>query len=358
MLNGINRTTGEELLRRMGSIDAVFSATQIELNAVLGQRTGQLVATARSGALARAIQEEVFLQTSDVRARFFSDSDYPTRLLECEDGPAMVYTLGDTDINKMRAIAIVGTRHCSAYGVDFVNRLVAGLKENYGENIAIISGLAYGIDVAAHNAALNAGLPTVAVMANPLNTVYPAEHRDVARRIVRSGGMLMSEYPTGTRIHRGFFLARNRIIAGLSDAVVVVESDIRGGAMATARLAAAYNRELFAVPGRVSDACSRGCLELIARREALIVRDAADIGDALGWAPTPREGEQKELLLELSPEQTRVVEHIRANPEHTVNDICVALGMPYASLSSMLFELEMADVVVTLPGGRYGLLNY
>ncbi len=357
MLNGINLSTGRELLRRAGSVESVFTRSEAEMAAVMGRSGGIADGEYRRSVVARAEREEVFVGASSVRPLFFTDDNYPQRLLDCDDAPAMLYAIGDTPLDSMRTVAIVGTRHSTAYGLEFTERLVRGLAEMYG-NVAIISGLAYGIDVAAHKAALREGLPTVGVMANALNTVYPAEHRDIAARMVRAGGMLLSEYPTSARIHRGYFLARNRIVAGLADAVVVVESDIRGGAMATARIASAYGRELFAVPGRTSDAYSRGCLDLLARRVASVVRGAEDIGDALGWAPRSAEGTQQELLLELSAGQQRIVDYLRDNPQASVNDMCVALGMTFASLSSALFEMEMSDVVMTLPGGRYAVLDH
>lgn len=356
LLNGINLSTGRELLRRVGSPEAVFGMSEQAVASAIGRPGGIARAEVRGQAVRRAAAEAAFVRSNNVRAMFFTDETYPRRLLDCDDAPAMVYALGDTALDSMRTVAVVGTRHCTPYGLEFTRRLVEGLAERYGRDIAVISGLAYGVDVAAHRAALKAGLPTVGVMANPLNTVYPAEHRDVAVRMVREGGMLMSEYSSDTRVHRGFFLARNRIVAGLADAVVVVESDTRGGAMATARIASAYGRELFAAPGRATDTYSRGCLDLLARRMASVVRDADDIAEALGWQPS-EEGTQQQLLLELNPVQQSVVDHLRRHPEATVNELCVTLGMSYASLSSMLFELEMSDVIMTVPGGRYAVLD-
>lgn len=352
MLSGVNISTGRELLRRVGSVERVFELSEAEMASVAGPRAQLVSRSVRETALARADRELVFADSAGVRTLFFEDADYPQRLLDCDDAPAMLYALGDTPLDSLRTVAIVGTRHCSAYGLEFAGRLVRELAEMYGR-VAIISGLAYGIDVAAHRAALREGLPTVGVMANPLDTIYPAEHRDVASRMVREGGMLLSEYPTGTRVHRGFFLARNRIVAGLADATVVVESDLRGGAMATARIASAYGRDLFAVPGRVNDAYSRGCLDLLARCEAAVVRGAEDIGAALGWQPRAAEGVQKELLLELPESQQRIVDHLRKHPDATANDMCVALGISFQAMSEALFCMEMADVLVPLPGGHY-----
>ncbi|MDE6286218.1 MAG: DNA-processing protein DprA, partial [Muribaculaceae bacterium] len=308
MLRGINLANAQELLRRAGSMDSIFSRSESELAELLGRSGGIASRQYRDEVMRLAAAEETFVSNSQVRACSFLDDDYPERLRMCDDAPALLYMLGDTPLHRMHTVAIVGTRHATPYGIETTKKIVRELAALY-DDIAIISGLAYGIDVAAHRAALAEGIPTVGVMANALNTVYPADHRDTAARMVRAGGMLVSEYPTSPRIHKGFFLARNRIVAGLADAVVVVESDLRGGAMATARIAAAYNRELFAVPGRVSDAQSRGCNELIASQAAVMLRDASDIGAALGWAGKAAEGTQGELQLELSGNQKLVVDY-------------------------------------------------
>ncbi len=356
MLRGINLANAQELLRRAGSMESIFTRSESELAELLGRSGGIASRQYRDSIMEQAAGEEIFVRNSHVRACCFTDEDYPDRLRMCDDAPALLYMLGNTPLHKMRTVAIVGTRHATPYGLETTKKIVRELAARYSD-IAIISGLAYGIDVAAHRAALAEGVPTIGVMANALNTVYPADHRDTAARMVREGGMLVSEYPTSARIHKGFFLARNRIVAALADAVVVVESDLRGGAMATARIASAYNRELFAVPGRVSDAQSRGCNELIASQAAVMLRDAGDIGLALGWSEKVAEGTQGELPLELSGNRKLVVDYLREHPGAGINDICVGLGMSYPALSSLLFELEMSEMLVPVPGGRYMLTN-
>ncbi|MDE5555469.1 MAG: DNA-processing protein DprA [Muribaculaceae bacterium] len=251
-------------------------------------------------------------------------------------------------------MAIVGTRHATPYGLDFVNHFVAELAERL-DNLIVVSGLAYGIDVAAHRAALDNNVPTVAVVAHGLNTIYPADHRSTAAKIVNSGGAIVTEYTSDATIHRSNFLARNRIVAGLSDAVIVVESDIKGGALATARIAAAYNREVFAVPGRTTDTYSRGCNDLIASQSASIIRSADDLIETLNWTSRPKEFTQHELAFDMTPEQKSIADYITSHPDHTVNDICIGLGIPFSQLSAMLFEMEMSDMLITLPGGRYAV---
>lgn len=308
----------------------------------------------RHEALEKAAAEARFVADNGIGMHYFTDDSYPRRMAECDDAPAMLFSFGKVE-ETAHTIAIVGTRHCTAYGAEFTRRLVADLGKAL-DSVAIISGLAYGIDICAHRAALDAGIPTGAVLAHGLNTVYPADHRDDARRIARHGGFILTEYPSHAAIHRGNFLSRNRIVAALADVTVVVESDIKGGAMTTARIAAAYNRDVMALPGRVTDAYSRGCNELIARREAAIVRDAADIIEAMNWSARPAEGEQPSLPF-LTDEQTRIVDFLKAHEGASANDMCAALGIPFPRLSAALFEMEMEDLLGALPGGRYCIIN-
>ena len=335
---------------------AFFSKSAIELSTISGIKPAFYDDSKRHAALEAARQEVEFIQSKGLNICYFADDDYPCRLQECEDAPAILFSYGKPEARPAHVVAIVGTRHCTTYGIDFTTRLVRELAENVEGGVLIISGLAYGIDIAAHRAALANGLTTGAVLAHGLNTIYPADHRNEARRIVAEGGFMLTEYTTKMPIHRGNFLARNRIVAALSDVTVVVESDIKGGAMSTARLAGAYNREVMALPGRVTDTYSRGCNALIARSEAMMIRDAGDIIENLGWPVKAKEGTQQQLHF-LTPEQQQIVDYLRNKPDATVNDICASTGLPYAKLTTMLFELEMDDVLVALPGNRYNLLQ-
>ena len=351
----ITRTTGAQLIARGVSPDTFFEREPFSLAALTGLKPDVFSEERRRRALDEARREASFVTEHGIKAIFFTDDGYPRRLAECEDAPAMIYTLGTADLDACHVVAVVGTRHSTAYGLDFTSRLIKDLAESL-DNVLVISGLAYGIDYAAHTAALREGLPTAAVFAHGLNTVYPADHRQTAMRMVREGGALITEYRSCDPIHRAQFLARNRIVAGLSDAVVVVESDRKGGAMSTAHLAMAYNREVFALPGRVSDLYSRGCNDLIAGKGAVLVRDASDIIEACGWTPRPTVGTQQELPIEIDADRRRIIDFIRKCPDATVNDMCSALGIPFARLSSLMFEMEMEDLLVSLPGGKYGIV--
>lgn len=309
----------------------------------------------RESALAIAREELKFIADSHIRPLFYTDPDYPVRLRNCNDAPVMLYALGNTDILAAdHTVAVVGTRHCTAYGADFTRRLVRDLAQRL-DSITVISGLAYGADICAHRAALDAGIPTGAVFAHGLNTVYPADHRNDARRIVNDGGILVTEYSSSSTIHRGNFLARNRIVAGLCDVTIVVESDLRGGAMSTARIAAEYGREVMALPGRVSDPYSRGTNELIAANTATIIRDADDLIALMGWKTKASDGQQQELCFERPPEYEPVLKYIREHNDASANELCVALDMSFADLSALLFRMELDDCIVALPGNRYTL---
>lgn len=338
------------------SIDArdFFALDSGALASLSGLRPDYFDASKREASLESARHEADFILSNNITPIYYTDPTFPRRLLECEDAPAMLYVVGKPNFEINHCVAVVGTRHATAYGADFTRHLVEDLASKL-EGVLIISGLAYGIDIAAHRAAMSAEIPTAAVLAHGLNTIYPADHRDEAARVVRSGGFLVSEYRSDSKMHRGNFLARNRIVAGLADATVVVESDTKGGAMSTALIAGAYDREVFAVPGRVSDPYSRGTNDLIARQQAIILRDADDLIAALGWEPRSTEGTQHTLEFPLTEEQSRIVDFIQQNPSATVNDMCVALASPYSALSATLFQMEMEDLIISLPGGRYAL---
>ncbi len=337
------------------SEEEFFHQTARRLASISGLRESYFDDERRREALARAKAEAEFVIDHKIKLHYFTDGDsYPARLCDCNDAPAMLYSLGKLD-NYAHSVAIVGTRHCTTYGAEFTRRLVEELGEAL-DSLVIVSGLAYGIDIAAHRAAIAAGIPTGAILAHGLNTVYPADHRDDAQRMVRNGGFLLTEYGSQTAIHRGNFLSRNRVVAALTDATVVVESDIKGGAMTTARIAGAYNREVMALPGRVTDTYSRGCNHLIARREASAIRNANDLLDLLNWTAKSQPEKQQELPF-LTPEQATISDFLRTNPDATTNDICAALNIPIARLSAMLFEMEMDNIVIAIPGGRYCLVN-
>lgn len=353
-ISGMNLTLGRELLRLTGSEAEFFAMSETRLRYLTQSRARIYSADYRAQVLRRAADEEIFVGSNAVRPVYFTDDDYPRRLLECEDAPLMLYAAGGLDLNACHTVGIVGTRHATPYGRDWTERLVADLHERVG-NTVIVSGLAYGIDIAAHRAALRAGAPTVAVMATGMQTIYPADHRADARDIVRSGGMLLTEYGHSEPIHKGNFVARNRIVAGLCDCVVVAESAEKGGALITANLAAGYNRDVFALPGRIADTYSAGCNALIAANVAALVSGADDIARAMGWPLTADTAADAApcLPIELNPDEALIVDFLEQTDDASLAQLTAATGFAVSKLMSLLIDMEFRSLVLSMPGGRY-----
>lgn len=283
------------------------------------------------------------------------DRNYPRRLLETPDYPTVLFRYGDCDLNDGSFLSIVGTRRCTAYGDTFVRRTVKELSPMVSR-LTIISGLAFGIDAAAHASALEAGTPTIGVLAHGFGTIYPAQHRDLARAIREHGGCLLTEYIWGERPYRPRFLERNRIVAGLGDAVLVAESAVKGGAMSTANIAFSINRTLMALPGRISDEESGGCNLLIAQQKAQLVTSPADVAHHMGLDLAP--AHQLPVLPLLFPEPEgegkKIYEIISMSREPIqLDELCARLHMPVARLSALLGEMEFDGLVTRLPGNRY-----
>lgn len=358
-IKGLQIEQARGIIERLGSIDAFFDSSARKLWEQIGCQRSFCTEASREALLEIGHREKEFCDGFNATPLFMTDDEFPQRLLECCDGPSLVFRLGDCNLNARHVVSIVGTRQATPYGQRFTADLVASLAEKL-DDLLIVSGLAYGIDVAAHRAALNAGVPTAAVVAHGLTTIYPAAHRDVAARMVKNGGALITEYTSKAPIHQGNFLARNRIVAGLADVTVVVESDRKGGSMVTASIASAYNREVCAVPGRANDRYSAGPLKLIATNRAALIRNADDLIALMNWetkAIVPEKADDMPPKVDetIDPEKSRIIDFLRANERATVNEMVVALGMSYAQLSARLMEMEMDDMVNVLPGSAYSL---
>ena len=352
---------GNSSIRRLVDLypdEDIFSLPKSELKAAFGSHRDIADNILNKSGFARAEEELCFCEKNHIRPLFFTSPDYPTRLNrpETDDCPALLYLLGSTDLNPERSIAVVGTRRATSYGRDNTDRLVRELNPYH---TPIVSGLAYGIDTAAHTAALNHNLPTVAVLGHGLDQIYPAQNRPLAKRILEAGGALVTEYPSGTAINPRYFPARNRIIAALADATVVVEASEKGGALITAAIAASYQREVFAVPGRLTDTYSRGTNNLIATNRAFLVRNADDIAFQLGW---PLMGEQTEMaemkdMPKLSSDEQKIVNALKTSDHFTLDEIASATSFSLPKAASLLFNLEMNKVIRTLPGHLYQIIN-
>lgn len=302
-----------------------------------------------------AERELVFIQKHNIKTYFYKDSDYPYRLIECVDAPLLLYAKGNVDLNPKHAVSVVGTRIPSERGKDWCRRFVLDLASKVPD-LTIISGLAYGVDVAAHKAALEAGVPTIIVPAHGLDRIYPAVHRSVAVRALDNGGIL-TEYASGTEPERFNFVARNRIVAGLSDATVVVESKKKGGSLITADMAFDYGRDVFAVPGRIDDECSAGCNDLIKRNKAQLIEGADDLISAMQWQEMPKMPIQTtmvEMICELTDQQRLLFDLLRNTADGIhINQLVMETQMPYNVVSSELIMMELQDIVKSMPGGMW-----
>lgn len=358
-IKGMTQVSAVDILSCEAGLESFFELETQALVNLFGKMLPQFRQEIRSSALERAEKELEWLDSHpSVQVLFIGDEDYPERLAQCEDAPIVLYVAGNSGIlNSNRIVSMVGTRHSTVYGESFISRFVTDLKE-VDQNIMITSGLAYGIDIASHKAALKNGMPTAAVVAHGLSTIYPSAHRAYAAEIISQGGAIITEYPHDASIHRSNFLARNRIIAGVADCTVVVESDIKGGALATATNGFDYGRDIFAVPGRVNDRYSSGCNRLISQQKAAILTSAADLIDAMKWgtAKKTEEGRQRSLDLFLPPERQRVVDYVikteALEKNLLLNKMAVDLGMTLSSLNDLLSEMEFDNQIVRTPGGK------
>lgn len=338
--------SAKELIENAGHIRDILPDAGPRLGELLGDES--LVELAEN--------EMEFIEKNNIRLICKGDENYPYRLAECNDAPLVLHHMGNADLNARHIVSIVGTRHASEYGKSVCENFVADLAK-FVPGTLIVSGLAYGIDVCAHRAALKAGLPTVGVLAHGLDRIYPTPHRSTAKSMLENGGLL-TEFMSRTEPLKQFFVQRNRIVAGMADATVVIESASKGGSLITASLAQGYDRDCFAFPGRINDQYSQGCNELVSRNRAALITSAYDFVEAMNWETATKkksaEELQTELFPEMSEEETTVMTALRENSDGLqVNQMVVQLNIPINKLLPLLFEMEMKGYVKAIAGGRY-----
>ncbi len=354
LIPGVGNIVAKKLVAYTGSLEGIFTEKKASLLKIPG--IGKTLAgnIANPSLLELAVLEMEYIERHGVQTFFYLDDDYPARLRHCPDAPVILYLRGAVDLDLPKALSIVGTRRATPEGRAFCDKLVAGLRER-NHQVLIVSGLAFGIDVAAHRAALKNGLPTVAVLAHGLDFIYPGSHAQVAREIEKQGG-LASDFLSHEKPERPFFVKRNRIIAGLSDATIVVESGLRGGALITADMASGYHRDVFAVPGRTGDPYSRGCNYLIKTNQAALLEGVEDLEYLLGWEEESPKKQvvQTSLFVELAEEEKILADLLR-DQSLTIDELSRAAGMPVSRVSPLLLNLEFKGVVHCLPGKIYRL---
>lgn len=349
-IEGLGSTGAKYLYTQFGSALEIFRQREQLKDIIPGIDTHIVDALCGSGYDLFVREELDFIEKHCIRCVTVADSDYPARMLDLDDAPLVLFSLGNVNYNAARVVAIVGTRKATDYGRRMCHTFIKELHQ-ICPDVMIVSGLAYGIDIESHRAALDEGLPTMAVLAHGLDMIYPSQHRTTAKQMLTDGG-LVTEFMSRTVPLGHNFVMRNRIIAGLADAVVVVESAAKSGSLITAEIAASYNRECFAFPGSVGDPYSVGCNELIRDNSAALITSALDFANAMNWNDSlRRQPVQKELFPELTDDENRVYQRIRLKAQGVhISTLMTELNMPYPGLSTVLFSLEMKGLVKQAPG--------
>lgn len=341
------------LFSHFGSAQAVFSSSRSGLEKLEGIGSIRAHQIKSFHDFSSCEKEMRILEATGIRPLFFTDNHYPQRLLHCHDAPVLLYFKGQADLNAARMVAVVGTRTPTDYGRMACSQMIAGLRDH---GVTIVSGLAYGIDTLAHRNALEQGLPTVAAMAHGLDTVYPWSNKQLAEKMIARGG-LISDLAPGIKPDRQHFPRRNRIVAGLSDALIVVQSGITGGSLITAGLAAGYHRDVYALPGRIDEEKQKGCHALIRDLKAELITEAADLVRKMGWdrKNSGKSDSQRLLFQDLTEDELRIIGPLKEKEMH-IDELQYSSGLTSGKLASALLSLEIKTVIKPLPGKRFQLL--
>jgi DNA processing protein len=347
---GIGAVTARNLVSYCGGAKEVFESKKKDLLKIpgIGANTAELILQQK--VLDFAEKEVLFMERNNIHAYFYADKDFPSRLKHNHDCPFLLFYKGNADLNHPRIVGIIGTREATAQGKAICEEIIEGLKP-YGVNT--ISGLAYGIDVVAHRKSVAIDIPSVGVMANGMNKLYPADHASIVAKMVECGGVL-TEHSSDTMAKAEHFPMRNRIVAAMCDALIVVETAAKGGSMITADLAFGYNKDIFAVPGRLRDKYSEGCNLLIKTDRARLVESAKDIADNMRWEEMDaRKVIQQQLFIDLTPPEQALLDIIKGSENISIDEISYRSQLPPSELAALLLTLEFKSVICSLPGKRY-----
>lgn len=358
LLKGVGDANAKQLISYAGSAEKLFKMSAPKLRKVNG--VGPKLAEVFSDtyeALKRAELELKFLEKNKIETLFYYDKRYPKRLLNCIDSPLFIFCKGNFDFNKDRFVNIVGTRHATEYGKEITENLIADLAKY---NVNLVSGLAYGIDICAHKAAFKHDIQNIAVLAHGLDRVYPVYHKSIAEKLQQNGA-LVSDFLSETNPDRQNFPSRNRIVAGMTDATIVIESAVAGGALITAEIANSYNRDVFAFPGKINDEYSQGCLKLIKNHKANLVTNAQDIIECMNWdsdkIEIKKESIQPQLFIELNEQEKPVFDLLKKNEKMHIDELTIKTNMSQSMLSGILLQMEMKGLIISLPGKMYKVVS-
>jgi len=352
IIPGIGCITAKKIIAHTGGPEALFSEKKSNLLKIPGVGTYLASRINKSGIIEQAEREIEFLKKNKIKPLFYLDKEFPERLKHCEDGPIIIFCKGNIDLNRKKILSVVGTRSSSERGNKICEKIIQDLSDR-GHNILIVSGLAYGIDIVSHRSALKFKLDTVGVLAHGLDLIYPNIHRGIAKRICLNGG-LITEFLSNSHLIRENFVKRNRIIAGLADATVIIESRAKGGAMITADIANTYNRDVFAIPGRINDELSNGCNILIKNNMASLIQNAEDIEKFMQWdiPDNKPHSQQSKIFIQLSNEEKLIVELLKSGSQ-SLDQICIKCKINMSKISAYLLNLEFSGIIKSSPGKIY-----
>ncbi len=353
LIPNIGPVQAKSLVERFENAEAIFKAKKKELEQVENMGPVRAKSIRDFKNFRRAEQEINFIEKYKIQPLFLTDAQYPKRLLHCYDSPTLLFYRGNVDLNSSKIISIIGTRNNTDYGKSMTEKLIKDLDE---QSILIVSGLAYGIDAIAHKAALQNNLPTVGVLAHGLDTIYPAQHIVMAREMLLNGGLL-TEFLKDTKPDKHNFPRRNRVVAGMADATIVMETALKGGSMITAEMANNYNRDVFAFPGKSTDSKSAGCNYLIKNNKAVLLTDAAQLIELMGWERKKRSAKkQRELFIELSSDEKNILDLLQQKDSFHIDEIYLNSGLTSSSAAAAILNLELQNLILSLPGKMYKAL--
>lgn len=354
-IEGVGDILARNLMEFFGDEEQIFRTSKKDLMSVDGISTVLSSEILNPEVFRKAEKELNFVRKNNIKTYFFTDHDYPYRLKECIDAPVLLYYKGNADWNVKKVISIVGTRKATGYGIDFCNSFLQDISFSYPD-ILILSGLAYGIDIQAHKAAIESKLPTIGVLAHGLDRIYPSAHRKTAVEMLKNGGLL-TEFPSDTQPDKFNFVRRNRIVAGMADATIVVQSDAKGGSLITAEFANSYNRDVFALPGRITDRESAGCNILIEKNKAAILQSTDGFVQAMQWdVCKSSKPKQQQLFLDLSQDEQLIFDTLASTGALHINLISNQTGLPVSMLLPLLLNMEMKGIVKSSAGNIYELI--
>ena len=347
-IDGVGDIVAKKLINHCGSAEKIFSARGSLLKSIDGIGEILLKKLKDKSVFEKAAQELKFIENEKIEVLYYKDENYPDKLKHCIDGPVLLFATGNFNFENRKLISIVGTRQITSYGTEFCKKLIEDLAIF---NPIIISGFAYGVDIVAHQAAMDNNLQTIGVLAHGLNQIYPKTHKKYVAKMEQNGGFL-TEFWSNSNPDKENFVRRNRIVAGMSEATIVIESAEKGGSLITANLANDYNRDVFAVPGRITDKYSQGCNDLIKTQRANLLTSAADLVYCLNWELEAKSTKtvQKQLFVSLDNEEQKIYEYLQKNGKQLLDIVALECDFPIYRISSILLNMELKGVIRPLPG--------